>query len=211
MAGLQDLLSWADNKRRVVGRNLSDLVQNPSDYLSMTAANIPKTVKEYGEDPMNFVGGAGTLMYRGLRKPYNPDYPNHLEWWSEGKDLASRYGHNIMEKDINPKAPIDLGFRTYETETRFNDVMDRIRRGITDRFNSGEIDKDAAVSLIDKSHQVQSKDGFKPVHEWLMGSPEAASLLRDAGYDSIHHVEQGTPTYGLLKRPISDLLNPRID
>jgi hypothetical protein len=30
MTSLADLLSWMDNKRRVVGRNLSDLVQNPA-------------------------------------------------------------------------------------------------------------------------------------------------------------------------------------
>ena len=57
MASLSELLSWMDNKRRVAGRNISDLVQNPDDYLAMTTGNIPQTVKEYGEDPMNFVGG----------------------------------------------------------------------------------------------------------------------------------------------------------
>lgn len=211
MPALSDLLSWLDNKRRVVGRNMSDLVTDPSGYLSMTAANTPQTIAEQGAG-MAPMGLAGTMMYRGLRKPYDPNYPNHLEWWSEGKDLARRYGSNVMEKDITPKAPIDLGFRTFETETQFKDVMDRLRRGIKDRFLSGGIDKDTAASLIDRSYKAQQTgEGFKPVHEWLMSSPEAASVLKDAGYDSIYHVEQGTPTYGLLKRPLKDLLYPRTD
>ena len=64
MAGLQDLLSWMDNKRRVVGRNLSDLVQNPSDYLSMTADNTLQTVRELPDDPANFLG-AGVMKVIG--------------------------------------------------------------------------------------------------------------------------------------------------
>jgi hypothetical protein len=67
MASLSDLLSWMDNKRRVAGRNVADLAQNPSDYLSMTAANTPQTIREYGEDPMNFVGG-GVGRVKGLNK-----------------------------------------------------------------------------------------------------------------------------------------------
>ena len=71
MPALSDLLSWADNKRRVAGRNISDLVQNPRDYLSMTAANIPQTVKEYGEDPMNFVGGGVGMIASSASRMHN--------------------------------------------------------------------------------------------------------------------------------------------
>ena len=92
MPALADLLSWADNKRRVVGRNLSDLVNNPADYLSMTAANIPQTVKEYGEDPMNFVGGGvGHIAYHGS--------PHKFDKFSLDKigtgEGAQAYGHGL--------------------------------------------------------------------------------------------------------------------
>lgn len=57
MASLNELLTWMDNKRRVAGRNISDLVENPGDYLSGVANQLPHTVREYANDPMNFVGG----------------------------------------------------------------------------------------------------------------------------------------------------------
>ncbi len=57
MPALSDLLSWADNKRRVVGRNIADSIQNPRDYLALTAERGAQTLLENFQDPMNFVGG----------------------------------------------------------------------------------------------------------------------------------------------------------
>ena len=71
MGALADILRGVDRVKTTVGRNVSDLLSNPADYLSMTAANIPNTVREYGEDPMNFVGGgkaAGILVPRRYAK-----------------------------------------------------------------------------------------------------------------------------------------------
>ena len=71
MSTLADILQGVDRVKTTVGRNVSDLLSNPADYLSMTAANIPNTVREYGEDPMNFVGGgkaAGILVPRRYAK-----------------------------------------------------------------------------------------------------------------------------------------------
>lgn len=56
MAGLQDLLSWMDSKRRVAGRNLSDLINDPANALEKTADNTLQTVKELPDDPANFLG-----------------------------------------------------------------------------------------------------------------------------------------------------------
>ncbi len=64
MPALSDLLSWLDNKRRVVGRNMSDLVTDPSGYLSMTAANIPQTIAEQGSG-MAPMGLAGIFIGKG--------------------------------------------------------------------------------------------------------------------------------------------------
>lgn len=57
MPYLNELLSRLDNTRRVAGRNLSDLMNDPMGSLQKTAWNVPQLVKEYGEDPMNFIGG----------------------------------------------------------------------------------------------------------------------------------------------------------
>lgn len=56
MAGLPDLLAWLDNKRRVAGRNLSDLLNDPANALEKTADNTLQTVRELPDDPANFLG-----------------------------------------------------------------------------------------------------------------------------------------------------------
>ena len=57
MTTLNELLSVLDNKRRVAGRNLSDLVSNPDEYMNQTAYNLRGTAQEMIQDPANFVGG----------------------------------------------------------------------------------------------------------------------------------------------------------
>jgi len=56
MAGLPDLLAWLDSKRRVAGRNLSDLINDPANAIEKTADNTLQTVKELPDDPANFLG-----------------------------------------------------------------------------------------------------------------------------------------------------------
>lgn len=81
-----------DNKRRVVGRNLSDLVNNPQDYLTVVANELPNTVREYAADPMNFVGGGiGKIAYHGS--------PHKFDKFSLDKigtgEGAQAYGHGL--------------------------------------------------------------------------------------------------------------------
>ena len=71
MAGLQDLLSWADNKRRVMGRNISDLVQNPTDALPMIAERAGETLIDHFKDPMNFVGGGVGMIASSASRMHN--------------------------------------------------------------------------------------------------------------------------------------------
>jgi hypothetical protein len=46
-----------DNTRRVIGRNLSDLVQDPRGYVEQTAENAANTLRNVATDPMSYVGG----------------------------------------------------------------------------------------------------------------------------------------------------------
>ena len=237
MPVLQDLLSGIDRAKRSMGRTISDLVENPSQVLEMMddraknynqnvqptiqggqLSNRPLTEQEvmdkHTQMAMDMQPGAiGTTMYRGLRRPYDPNHPVNIEWWSEGEDLAKRYGGNVMTRDVVPQSPLDLGFRTYGTEVKFEDVLGRIRRGIEDQYAAGKIDKSVAKELFAKSHKIPRTDEYKEVHEWLMNSPDAVDLMKGAGYDSLKHVEDGTQTYGLLKgsRPLNDLLDVRKD
>lgn len=66
MAGLPDLLAWLDSKRRVAGRNLSDLINDPANAIEKTADNTLQTVKELPDDPANFLG-VGTFIGKGAK------------------------------------------------------------------------------------------------------------------------------------------------
>ena len=141
-------------------------------------------------------------MYRGIEGEYDPGFRQSVEWWAENKDLAAGYGSNVIQKPIQPINPVDLGFRDYRTEVRGSDVAERVQRAITDRFQSGHIDREAALGLFADAAKLRSVDGFKQAHQWI-NSPEVADILQKAGFDSISHVEKGSQTYGLL-RPTSN-------
>lgn len=87
MAGIHDLLNWIDSQRRTVGRNLSDLVRNPKDYLTGVANELPNTVREYASDPMNFVGGgAGTFIGKGAKTWQAAEHARAQKMAAEGVD-----------------------------------------------------------------------------------------------------------------------------
>jgi hypothetical protein len=186
MAGLQDLLSWADNKRRVVGRNLSDLVNNPVDYLSMTAANIPQTVKEYGEDPMNFIGGgigsirmapknfldlAAPFGYQGGRRP-NLDT---VEWLKSNQRPNNPY-LTVKETDTGMQVGLHDGRHQAIAQMSKGEAMD--------------VDIKAAQSLKRKYPNITEDQILEMIRS-------RGGLIDEMGI------------YG--KRPISDLMNPRTD
>ena len=92
MAGLNDLLSWVDNKRRVMGRNLSDLVHNPTDALPMIAERAGETLIDHFKDPMNFVGGGvGHIAYHGSPHKFDK-FKTEAIGTGEG---AQAYGHGL--------------------------------------------------------------------------------------------------------------------
>jgi hypothetical protein len=137
-------------------------------------------------------------MHRGIHGAYDPSYKQAIEWFSESPSLAKEYGSNVISKDVTTKSPADIGFRDFNTEVKITDVMDRVKRAIMDRFNSGQLDKQKAIDLFDKADSYKGND-YKKVHQWLMESPDALDLLKGAGYDSINHVERGTATTGVFR------------
>lgn len=66
MGMIEDILARIDNGRRVAGRNVSDLWNDPSNALQKTAANTLQTVKDLPNDPANFLG-VGALASSATR------------------------------------------------------------------------------------------------------------------------------------------------
>lgn len=115
--------------------------------------------------PQSQIGAIGSRvdapMYRGIDGEYDPNFQQPVEWWSEGKDLAKGYGQNVIERGVQPKSPVDLGFRDYRTEVRGSDVAERLQRAITDQFESGRLDKQAALSLFASARKLKDAEGLK--------------------------------------------------
>lgn len=228
MPALSDLLSWMDNKRRVVGRNLSDLVQNPSDYLSMTAANIPQTVKEYGEDPMNFVGGGVGGVIKGRLKIDNPGG----EWLKKNMRYSAEDGLNEYG------APRTFGKITgifSEQQDIPVDVLAKLKgiRGEQSRVRHDDLDW--LKKHMDETGQLPLTDSGKPYAPfitidqhgvpWVNEGNHRIMAAKELGWESlpteIRYFNGGEAVEGVLspsridafppRRPMSDLMNVRTD
>lgn len=57
MPNINRFLAGIDNARRVGMRNLSDLVQNPADYLDQTGYIAAQNMQEAVRDPASYIGG----------------------------------------------------------------------------------------------------------------------------------------------------------
>ena len=109
MSVLADVLRGVDRAKTTVGRNVSDLLSNPADYLRMTAENIPNTVREYGEDPMNFVsGGAGKAL--GVMR---------------SNSRVMQHADDLLNDSITAKGKRELGayLKDEGADPRYKDMM----------------------------------------------------------------------------------------
>lgn len=78
MGILDQILSWADNKRRVAGRNVKDALENPADFTDMVAGRIAAQNKKLASgdveavlDTVDITGGAAGMIRRGGRPDLN--------------------------------------------------------------------------------------------------------------------------------------------
>ena len=113
MPVLQDLLSWADNKRRVMGRNLSDLVSDPMGTVPRLAETAGETLTQHFQDPMNFVGGGvGHIAYHGSPHKFDKfsldkigtgegaQAYGHGLYLAESPDVGVEYAKNLANRDM---------------------------------------------------------------------------------------------------------------
>jgi hypothetical protein len=189
------------------GATLAGLLQGrePTDaqkaLFNIANPSTEQGAMDLGVGFVGSIGKAGSTLYRGLDRQNDPSRLNAIDWYSETPDLAKKYGSNIITKE-KPQSmnSADLGFRDYMTEVKKDDVLDRVKRAVMDSFSSGKIEKQLAIRQVDRIENARGGNDFKRVHEWLSSDPAISSILRDSGYDSLSHIENGTQTYGLFNK-----------
>lgn len=220
MPTLADIYSAIDSAKR----KGSDLIRNPGASLQQMAgygmdrANAarnqlyqateeegigygPKTqalAKQMAEG-YNPIGM--TKVYRGLSQPNNVNQVNRVDWFTPDKNLASTYGKHIVEKDLPEKmSPFDFGFRTYSTEIKLDNMVDRIKDGILDSYKNGTITEAKAKNLFKKASAIKNSNEYKPAAQWITDDDRLTNLLKESGYDTISHVQDGIQTYGFINK-----------
>ena len=175
----------ADLKRQAAAEELSKR-GIPMDYDSRMAR-----AKEQGF--------SDNTRYRGLAEPYDDSKNPHLIWTTDNPEYASAYayggadksnfgkGSNVLPVKVKSENPFDFGFRSQFTEVKFENVLDRVERGIIDSYKDGKLGRDEALDLRDEVLDLADADDgtFMPVFEWWNNKPEMIDILRRSGYDSI--------------------------
>ncbi len=88
---LGEFFAWLDNKKRVFGRNMMDLVNDPKNALLNASENAQETILEYLSDPINFVGHgvggvAGTFIGKNAKTWNAAEHTRALKMSAEGVD-----------------------------------------------------------------------------------------------------------------------------
>lgn len=146
------------------------------------------------------------IYYRGLKTQHNPSYNSHIQWYSESEDLAKDYAGTDKEshiittdlpKEITEKS-FKHGFRTAFTEVKAKDFLERIKRGINEAFENKWITKEQGLALFDEIDNLEIPNGYKRVFDWWNEYAPFSSILKKAGYKSIHNIERNINTYGVF-------------
>lgn len=217
MPVLQDLLSWADNKRRVMGRNLSDLVSDPSGTIPRLAETAGETLTQHFQDPMNFVGGGIGNIAGKFPLPHGtaPLREGHVRLYhqTDGDNLREIEKNGLLlEKAKGIEGPRAI----YAGETPFYGAVDSRP---TLEFQVPKDKWDAPFVLRD----VLPDDMIGAHYPWQRharyleepGNEKAFQNALSGAYDNLDGdtgkaVAYIKEKYG-EKRPMSDLMTPRTD
>ena len=226
---LQQILAYADNVRRVMGRNVKDLVTDPENALSKTAANTLQTVQELPDSPSNFLGAGVIKSLRGPQHEAMRLSQQHAALPPEQHGLglppdntpqmrADALGHKDFyhgsKQDITgPFAPVygdNLAFMT--PDPKF--ASDWIGKGARQQRMG-----DAAAAEVKAAEDLQ-RDIRKRTGDWdaisKLEGPEfnAAYDAAEAAAKAQHAKEIGLPTEKIhatvypLKAPPQKTFNP---
>ena len=109
MGVLENILSWADNKRKVATKNVKDFASNPADFLSMVQGRVAESNKKMASgdieevmnsvDPFGGVSGAAGMIRRGGRPDINLVH-NIGTGFQDLLNLINRRGASISSPSI---------------------------------------------------------------------------------------------------------------
>lgn len=148
------------------------------------------------------------IYYRGLQVAFDQTVHDrsHIIWLTPDRQYAMRYAgdpRHLMRFSVNVNHGFSFGFRTFETEVKISDVVDRIRTALNERANSGGITKAQYKAVIDQLSAIGDSDTgkFKKVWAWYMEDKRIANALKAAGYDHVIGREgpsDNIPTIGVF-------------
>jgi hypothetical protein len=111
-------------------------------------------------------------------------------WLAETPEYSQMYhgdevGGGMLPIQQDIRNPFDFGFRQSWADAKLTDMTGRVKRGVMDAFERGDIDKPKAKKLMDDIHKVGEQETGKvmPAHYWWNKQPEFKEILSEAGYD----------------------------
>lgn len=150
-------------------------------------------------------------FYRGIVGKFSEKVQkaSHVIWVTQDRAYAEQYASSgdknssaLLQYELDLKTGFNFGFRTLDTQVKFEEVLSRVRRGITDAFRQKLVQKDVAHATYDSLDELE-RSGYKRVWEWYMAEPKLADSLLKCGYTHIEALE-GTSnsirTVGILDK-----------
>ena len=146
--------------------------------------------------------------YRGLQVAFDQKVhdKSHIIWVTPNREYAMRYAadpSHLLKFNVDVKSGFKFGFRTFETEVKISDVVDRIRTALNERANSGGITKSQYKAVVTQLQAINDTDSgkFKKVWAWYMEDKRIAQALKAAGYDHVigrEGADDNIPTIGVF-------------
>lgn len=148
------------------------------------------------------------IYYRGLQVAFDQAVHDrsHIVWLTTDRQYAMRYSgdpRHLMRFSVNVNHGFNFGFRTFDTEVKRADVLDRIKTAVNNRANSGSMTKAQYRNVMDQLASLTDKDSgqFKKVWAWYMEDKAIVEVLKVAGYDHVIGREgpsDDVPTIGVF-------------
>lgn len=148
------------------------------------------------------------IYYRGLQVAFDQKVhdKSHIIWLTPDRQYAMRYAadpRHLLRFSVNVDHGFNFGFRTFDTEVKRADVLDRIKTAVNTKANSGSMTKAQYRNAMDQLASLTDKDSgqFKKVWAWYMEDKAIVEVLKVAGYDHVIGREgpsDDVPTIGVF-------------
>jgi|AntRauTorcE11897_2_1112592.scaffolds.fasta_scaffold02347_5 hypothetical protein len=157
-----------------------------------------------------------SVVYRGVSGKFDGNYSKSqpIVWVSTSKEHAKIYTSGdgeLISFNINDRkiVSLDLGFRSVETQVKFDEVASRFKQRLMELFKKNKISKNDAMDILDKLEKI-SFNGHKQVWEWVH-IPKFLELIKDSGFNVIRQNEGikahtgDTITYGVIDQRLLEM------